>query len=162
MDPDIKSMPDEEVINLYYEKAVSRFKKSWFNFSHNENWYKYITELPEKESTAYLVCLLDDQVYNGGFNQYFINGYGQFIKETILAFKRIKAFKMADLIEKAFLTVNFNNDDYKLFRKKIIAGKINELYNDNSNLNNYLEKLDDEYWEYPENIGNLLAECLRQ
>ncbi len=68
---------------------------------------------------------------------------------------------MADLIEKAFLAVNFNNDDYKLFRKKIIAGKIDELYNDDSNLNNYLEKLDDDYWEYPENISNLLAEYLR-
>ena len=162
MDPDIKSMPDEDVINLYYEKAVSGFKKSWFNFSHNEKWYKYITELPEKENTAYLVCLLDDQVYNGGFNQYFINGYGQFIKESIVAFKRIKAFKMVELIEKAFLAVNFNNDDYKLFRKKIIEGKIDELYNDTNSLNDYLEKLDDEYWEYPENIGNLLSEYLTQ
>ncbi len=154
-------MSDSEIIDFYYSAATAEIKESWFEFSQNECWYNYILNLPDKERVTYLVTVLDDQVYNGGFNQYFVNGYGQFATLTINALKLIQAEAMAELVKLGTEKVNAPKYDDFTFRQKLLRGEIEALYEDDS-LDNYLETLDEKYTEYPQNIGKLLSNYLRK
>lgn len=149
-------MSESEIIDYYYSRAVSVLKESWFINNEDEAWYNYIINLPNKEKATYLVAILDEQVNNGGFNQYFTNGYGQFSLLTINILEIIKAKNTMKLLSLAYQKVNIHNFKDSEFRKKLLSGEIEELYEDES-LDDYLDSLDDKYHEYPDNIGKLLS-----
>ncbi len=116
--------------------------------------------MPRKQKVVYTVAILDEQVNNGGFNQYFTNGYGQFAVETIDCLKSIRAFKIMAFLEKAYVKINKDGLENSIFRKKLIEGNINELYESDS-LDDYLGKLDNEYYKYEDDLGALLGNFLR-
>ncbi|AQX06614.1 DMP19 family protein [Elizabethkingia meningoseptica] len=70
------------LIENTYSEATKGIKEEWF-YTDIPYWYSYIVNLPKKLRTTYLIVILENQVSNGGFHQYFINAYGQFAKETI-------------------------------------------------------------------------------
>ena len=160
MNENLNLLSDQELLDFYYEAAVKDIQEEWF-ISNSTKWYEHIIGLPDKEKFTYLIEILDRQVFNGGFNQYFVNGYGQFVKETIEAFNMIEAYELAKIIGKAYYSVNSANYDGVIFRKKILFGEIEELYNGDEELDKYLDSLDNKYYEYPDNIGLLLVEYLR-
>lgn len=154
-----KIMSDSDLIDFFYISAVKNIKDEWFE-SLSSKWYEYIINLPEKEQVAYTVVVLNQQVNNGGLNQYFVNGYGQFAKETIKYLNLINATKTAEILTNALSRVqNGLKDD--VFRKKLLDGKIDSLYDD-ENLDDYLASLDDKYYENIDDIGSLLANYLRK
>lgn len=153
-----KQIPNSDLIDFVYSSAVKGIKEEWLE-SGSSKWYDYIVSLPEKELTVYTIALLDEEVNNGGFNQYFVNGYGQFSKETIESLNRIGAHKVSSILERAFYKIKGSIDDV-VFRKKLLKGEINRLYEDDE-LDDYLSLLDDEYYLYEDDIGKLLGEYLR-
>lgn len=161
MNENLNLLSDQELIDFYYESAVKEIKEEWFT-NNSTKWYEHIIGLPDKEKVTYLIEILDRQVFNGGFHQYFLNGYGQFVKETIEAFNMIKASELAEIVEKAYYSVNSANYDEVTFRNKIMAGEIEALYNDDYELESYLDLLDNKYYKYPDNIGLLLVKYLRE
>lgn len=152
---------DENLVDFYYSNAVKGIKEEWLA-NLNENWYNYISSLPEKEKVTYHIAILDEEVANGGFNQYFINGYGQFAKDTISSLKSIKANKSALILEKAYELINKEKLNDKTFRHKLLSNNIEELYDYANDLNNSLNKLDDQYSEYEDNIAVLLVDYLKK
>lgn len=156
----ISDMSNDEIIDFYYSRAVSGIEESWFKKNGNKDWYNYIINLPHKELITYLIGILDQQVINGGFNQYFVNVYGQFAAVTIVALKIINAKEAVIILELAYKEVNKYGYDDITFGEKLYSGEIEELYED-EDLDDYLESLGDKYSEYPEDIGELLAEFLR-
>ena len=126
----------------------------------DEKWYNHITALPEKEKTVYHVAILDEEVDNGGFNQYFINGYGQFAMDTIISLNLIHANKTALILAKALHLVNQENIDNHIFRRELLLGNIERLYVDEE-LDDALVVLDEEYSLYRDNLGTLLGNYLR-
>ena len=156
----INEEPDHIIIDRYYAAAMSGINVNWLN-SLREEWYDYITSLPNKERTTYLIAVLDDQIYNGGLNQYFVNGYGQFAFETITALEQIGALASAELLRKAYDSVNASNYDGKEFRNRLVAGEIDKLY-DSEELDSYLDALDDTYVERVDDIGRLLIKYLQE
>lgn len=149
-------MSESEIIDYYYTRAVSGIDENWFNNTPHETWYNYIINLPDKERTAYLISILDTQINNGGFNQYFINGYGQFSLCTINALETIKAENIRKLLSEAYKKVNSHNFESAEFRRKLLLGEIEELYEDES-LDDYLDSLDTIYYKSTDNIGELLS-----
>lgn len=154
-------MSDSEIIGHYYAKSVSGMAEP-LRRKNSGDWYNYVIDLPEKERVTYLIIVLDTQVFNGGFNQYFVNRFGQFAKETVIALQAVNANNMADILQLAYEEVNSPGYDDHTFRQKILLGEIDALYEDDGDLDNYLYHLDDKYWEYPDNLGLLLANYLRQ
>jgi hypothetical protein len=150
---------NSDLIDLYYSSAVKGIKDEWL-VNLDEGWYNHITNLPEKERVVYHIAILDEEISNGGFNQYFVNGYGQFARDTILSLKLIKANKTALILEKAFQFVNQENLEDDVFRSKLLLGDIDGLYDDES-LDDSLNELDEEYSEYQDNLGSLLVDYLR-
>jgi hypothetical protein len=152
---------DNNLVDFYYSNAVKGINEEWL-INIDENWYNYIFYLSEKEKVTYHIAILDEEVANGGFNQYFVNGYGQFAKDTIYSLKLIEANKTALILEKAYELVNKEKLRDDIFRNKLLLGKIKELYEYDNNLNNSLSELDDEYSEYEDNIANLLVKYLKR
>ena len=97
---DMERISNSDLIDRIYSNAVEDLKEEWFKTNSTE-WYNHIINLPEKEKVVYTIAVLDMEINNGGFNQYFINGYGQFAKETIESLKTISAFKASEILTKA-------------------------------------------------------------
>jgi hypothetical protein len=152
-------MSDSEIITKKYAEAVQGINAEWFEKPDNK-WYDYVINLPIQLQITYLVVVLHNQVFNGGFHQYFVNGYGQFAKETINALVEIGAFRKAELLKEALGIVNFENDNSEIFREKLITKKIKALFVGND-LDDPLNKLDDEYYDSEvEDINLLLGKYL--
>lgn len=160
IDNTLDETSDDNLVDFYYSNATKGINEEWL-INPDENWYNYISYLPEKEKVTYHIAILDEEVANGGFNQYFINGYGQFAKDTICSLKLIKADLSALILEKAYESVNKEKLNDKVFRDKLLLGKIKELYEYDNDLNNSLSELDDEYNEYKDNIAALLVDYLK-
>lgn len=149
-----------ELIEEKYTKAVKGIKEEWFN-EPNTKWYEYVIGLPSQLQVCYLIVVFHNQVFNGGFHQYFVNGYGQFAKETINALAIIGALKKADLLEEALKIVNFENYSDNTFRKKLLEKQIPQLFS-KDNLFEPLDNLDNSYYTVEnEDIEQLLGNYLR-
>ncbi|MFT3705552.1 MAG: DUF4375 domain-containing protein [Agriterribacter sp.] len=85
----------------------------------------------------------ENEVNNGGLNQYFFNSSGQNCFETLRYFKRNGKTKEAKILEEAINAINPKNlseeELIENLRKRVVA----EL--DDTTINAKLEKLDNEY-----------------
>lgn len=153
-------MSNTKLIEEKYAKAVKDIKEEWF-IKSNTNWYKYIIGLPIQLHICYLIVVFHNQIFNGGFHQYFVNGYGQFAKETIDALKTIGALKKAKLLKDALNIVNSEDDPDDIFRKKLLEKQIPDLFSTDS-LFESLDNLDAVYYsDENEDIEQLLGSYLR-
>ncbi len=94
-------------LNQTYFQIASGIKGDWLNGKSYHLWYDYITgSSDEVAKDVYLVVILEKQVVNGGFHQYFSNRYGQFSYDTLESLERIGAELMENLLVKAIEVVN--------------------------------------------------------
>jgi hypothetical protein len=136
---------DIERIERYYEEAIrSMYLYDWYMEGNDEKWYQYIMNLEPHLRITYLVVICNDQVLNGGFIQYFGNGYGLFAVETIDALKTIGAIDHANLLQKALNIVNAEQWEMPLFRKKIFNKEFTELFK-RADIRRSLKVLNSEY-----------------
>lgn len=153
-------MNNQEVIEEKYLEAVKGIKEEWL-VKVNPHWYNYILSLPIDLQIAYLVVTFDNQVLNGGFHQYFLNGYGQFAKETIDILIKIGASKKADLLKKALVLVNYEQNTDTVFREKLLKRDIKLLFVEDE-LFEPLDQLDSQYYENEnENLEQLMGNYFR-
>ncbi|WP_347066691.1 DUF4375 domain-containing protein [Flavobacterium sp. WV_118_3] len=151
-----------KLIEEKYAEAVKgiKEKEEWSN-EPNTKWYKYIIGLPVQLQICYLIVVFHNQIFNGGFHQYFVNGYGQFAKETIDALKTIGALKKAELLEEALKIVNSESYSDETFRKKLLGKQISQLFS-KDDLFESLDNLDNIYYtDENEDIERLLGNYLR-
>ena len=154
-------MNDQTIIERKYAEAVKGIKEEWF-ITADSRWYDHVIELPGDLQNTYLIVVMYNQVFNGGFQQYFVNGYGQFAKETIRALIKINALGRAELLAKALEIVNKENDPDNVFRERLLKKDIRQLFVDDD-LAEPLDQLDAQCYDYEEkeNITQLLSAYLR-
>ncbi|MBP2664091.1 MAG: hypothetical protein H6Q71_2039 [Firmicutes bacterium] len=63
--------------------------------------YDIVTKLPNGLRYSFASLQLENEVFNGGFNQYFYNTGGEFIDEAIAAFNYFGLPKLAEVVIKA-------------------------------------------------------------
>lgn len=154
-------MSNSEIIEKEYAEAVKGIKDEWFT-AVNEKWYNYIIGLPIHLQITYLTSVFHNQICNGGFHQYFVNGYGQFSKETINALTTIGASNKTELLKEALLKVNAENNTDSVFRKRLLGKDIKALFV-NDDLFEPLDKLDTQYYaNEKEDVEQLLGDYLRR
>lgn len=156
-------MNNPQIIQQYFEKATLGIKNEWLISDHaNDSWYEYIVNLDLKPKVAYMLLIFHNQVYNGGFHQYFVNGYGQFAKETVECLNKIGAIKKAQLLQQALDIVNYEKNSDIMFRKKLLKKSIKALFIEDV-LFESLDKLDFEYYSLDEveDIESLLGNYLQ-
>jgi Domain of unknown function (DUF4375) len=152
-------MNHSELIESKYVEAASGLSEDMFT-STNDRWYQYVIDLPIDLRATYLIVVLENQVLNGGFHQYFVNGYGQFAKEAANALTIIGAKRKAEILRDAYTAVNPENSSHNEFRHKLLRKEIEALFV-NDDLVIPLELLDDRYCsEESEDIFVLLGNYL--
>lgn len=152
-------MEQEGIIEQKYAEAVRGIREDWL-LVPSTHWYEYINGLSISLKTAYLVVVVHNQVMNGGFHQYFFNGYGQFAKETVESLNIIDSPVKADLLKQALSLVNNKNYEDGKFREELLNKRIKTLIQD-SFLEETLRKLDRLYYkDESEDIHDLLEKYL--
>jgi hypothetical protein len=139
-----------------YDEAVKGLTPELLTKPNTLDWYKHIMSLPISLRTVYCIVVLETQVNNGGFDQYFSNLYGQFAFDTILMLRSIKAFEKAQLLIEALQVYNLNNlikEDFVIWltRRDWILQADNEL------LSNKTINIDKAYWNSKDDIVSLLG-----
>lgn len=156
----MQELNNSDLIDYYFRLAVKDFKEEWF-LDDGQKWYDHVINLPLKERTVYLLAILEQQVNNGGFDQYFVNGYGQFALNTIDTLELIGAKTTALIVLSAYLIVNDQNLKPDVFRQKLASGEIDILFKSDYP-NHHLERLDKEYYEWDDNLEILLVDFLNK
>ncbi len=148
----------EELINEKFDESVKGLTKAIL--SNMESWYSYVSNLPVDLRVTYTVVVLHQQVFNGGFHQYFFNAYGMFAYLTIDSLEDIKASFTKDLLKRVLDKVNDSRMDTTLFREMVFNRKLDKIVNFDDDLGDYLEKCDEEYYDSDEDLTLLLGKYL--
>lgn len=114
-----------------------------------------LENLSDSEKTVLYVNILEREVNNGGFGQFFYNSSGQYAHEILGAYQKIEAYKTADIINRAinlFPTLpvpkNWETRQDIVLEIDSDAGLWNEL--------------DNEFYKYEDNISDLTIKFVEQ
>ena len=110
-----KELNDEDLISYTYDIAGQHLRKRINNWNNLGHWRKTVFELPEHVQITYMIGILNMQVMNGGFIQYYDNNYGIFAQETLIGLKTIKAELTYDLLKQSInILKKFNDPETEL------------------------------------------------
>jgi galactose mutarotase-like enzyme len=151
-------MKNEEITDSHYKKAVEGLNQKILE--NKDLWFSHILNLPEHLQVTYTIIIFDQQIFNGGFHQYFFNSYGQFAYLTIDNLRLINAVRAADILERATNLVNADQISLNEFRRKIFDRDFPKITDFDDELFDALSVLDDEYDARDENLEQLLVDYL--
>lgn len=145
------SINDDDLIQSIMDNIWEKMNKKM------SNEYKVIKSLSKERQAIYVVWLVEAEVNNGGFNQFYFNSSGQFADQMEESFVLIQAPGFAEIANKA-------NKIYKDNYKEITGdydGSIesfSESYEDNP-----LNDLDTEFYNQyeTENLVELMTKFIR-
>jgi hypothetical protein len=124
----------------------------WAKSKNTEN----LELLNEYEKYVIFINMLDAQVNNGGFDQYFFNSSGENAHETLIALEKINAPKTAKLL----------TDAISVFPKLPIPKDTNVrrklMDNLSDKISNTWDELDNQFYKSQEHIGGLVINYVRE
>jgi hypothetical protein len=148
----IDSTSDDDLLFTIFENLNSKLPKDY------KREYAFIMQWTKPKQSIYLIWLLEAEVNNGGYNQFYSNSSGQFYKILPEALNFIGAIKFAELMEKA-------NKIYEQEHAKIIQHQDGTVEGFSKSYdNNPLNKFDDEFYELykSEDLEKLQVEYVRK
>ncbi len=113
-----------------------------------------LTTLSSAERTYFTVCLLDGEVYNGGFDQFFSNSSGDHYADAASGLAEMEAWNALRILSEAAETI-FGSDappQDQATRWDVMKRWAGHRPNPES----YLDALDKEYWQDPDDLGDRL------
>lgn len=147
---DFKAIWDADINEIWNMTDRNNFiiaMNSWVcrKCKYGEN----MTLLSPQERIFYVVQVLEAEVNNGGFSQFFYNSSGDFANELVDSFMSIGAEKIANICKKAIESfcceIPVNRDDREKFLDCSINDKINKI----------IEECDCEFCKYADNLEEL-------
>ncbi len=109
-------------------------------------------EMPEAQKVVHCIGMLEMEVNNGGFEQFFYNSSGDTTPEALAALKAIGAKKCLELVQQAIDLFPKGepprNQEDRQARQEKLPEKINVAW----------DKLDQKFFEYPDDLASLLRE----
>ena len=152
-----ENLSNTELIDKLYNSAGEQLQSSVADWANYDLWRNSVSELDETQKSVYLIGVLNQQVLNGGFIQYFDNSYGMFGYETLRILRTIGATASANLLEQALNLVNHEQLSEPEFSKYISDNLVDE------NVCDELDQLDDQYYELEnsEDLEDLLANWIK-
>lgn len=118
--------------------------------------YDEFKNLNEAEKTFLYVVMLEAEINNGGFDQYFFNSTGDYANETLVALKKIGAFKTAEIVEEAFRYFPENPIPKDNQKRRDLLEHIDEQTTEK------WTQLEDKFYLYEENLGGLVLDYVRK
>jgi len=157
-----ETLTNEELIDYVYLDIAGKFLNEKIeDWSQTKQWYNTVFELSEPVRFTYCIGVLNMQVMNGGFEQYYDNDYGIFAEETLKGLKKIGAELTYELLKSSLdILIKHNRTQSDLF-EFITESK----YWGNKEIEEVLARLDDQYQnledkeDLTELLGNYLRKC---
>lgn len=118
--------------------------------------YEIVTSLPDGLVMMYSTWILEAEVNNGGFNQYFYNSSNQFVDEAYEGLKTIGAVKHAELLKKAVDVFMSEVDMQKEMREKGTIEAFSDSYKETK-----LNELDKLFYNLDEDLSNIRVKYIR-
>ena len=152
-----ENLSNTELIDNLYNSAGEKLRNSVTDWANYDLWRTSVNELDETQKSVYLIGVLNQQVLNGGFIQYFDNSYGMFGYETLRVLRTIGATSSANLLEQALKLVNHEQLSESEFSKYIAENLVDD------NVGDELDQLDDQYYELEnsEDLEELLVNWIK-
>jgi len=105
-----------------------------------------IDKLNEHERVFFVTQILEQEVNNGGFSQFFYNSSGDYSNELVDAFTKIGALKTAEICKKAVTVFNGKVPADRDERAELL---------DSLNCDDILSECDDAFYNYEDNLESL-------
>jgi hypothetical protein len=118
--------------------------------------YDDFENLNEAEKTFLYIGMLEAEINNGGFDQYFFNSSGDYANEALEALKKIGAFKTAKIVEEAYRYFPENPMPKDNEKRRELLENINEQTSEK------WTQLEDKFYLYEENLGGLVLAYVRK
>jgi len=123
-----------------------------------EKEYETVMSWNKSRQAIYMIWILEAEVNNGGYNQFYFNSSGQFYKHLPDALKFVGANKFADLTKRANETFAKENSQITQHQDGTLEG-LSKSYDDNP-----LNKFDDEFYDLynTENLQQIQVDYIRK
>lgn len=126
-------------------------------------WEKYndkgIGALNPYEQILLHASIIEAEINNGGFDQYFINSSGDFAQDTVASLKKIGAQKTADLLQSA--NAQFGPSGPPKDRKARLD-LIESMEESGSDYQDYFEDLDTQFYKYEDDLSQLMYDFFQK
>jgi len=145
--------PDKDLILV----VLGYIAKEWKDGEKPDDLFN---RLPKGfELVSYTLNVLNAQISNGGFNQFFYNGYGEDIPKLLEYLSEIKAHKHLDILEKAIAIYNAEKQNLEL--QNLYSSKTLETFSASYKLTN-LNDLDDEWYNIEQELFDSIVRYIRE
>lgn len=148
----IDSTSDENLLQVVFDNLTDKQPAGY------EKEYVTVMSWNKSRQAIYMIWLLEAEVNNGGYNQFYFNPSGQFYKHLPEALRLVGATKFADLTEKANKTFERENEKITKHQDGTIEG-FSKSYDDNP-----LNDFDTDFYELykTENLQQIQVDFIRK
>lgn len=147
----LEAVPDEEL-----ELAIIDFISDYKIKKNYSNAYKIVTGLPKGLQYMYATWWLEAEVYNGGFNQYFFNSAGQFVREALEGCRVFGAVQHAALLEEAIAIYQEEEELHSKVKEEGTLEAFSQSYEETR-----LNEVDTRFYSMDENMSQLRVQYIR-
>jgi hypothetical protein len=148
----IDTTSDENLLQIVFDNLSEKQPVDY------EKEYETVMSWNKSRQAIYMIWVLEAEVNNGGYNQFYFNSSGQFYKHLPDALRLVGAHKFADLTEKANKTFEKENKKITRHQDGTIEG-FSKSYDDNP-LNDFDTKFYELYKE--ENLQQIQVDYIRR
>lgn len=148
----IDSTSDDNLLQVVFDNLSEKIATDF------EKEYEIVMSWNKSRQAIFMIWLLEGEVNNGGYNQFYYNSSGKFYKHLPEALKLVGAEKFADLSERANRTFETENEKITKDQDGTLEG-FSKSYEDNP-----LDVFDTEYYklEKVENLHQLQIDYIRR
>ncbi len=148
----IDSTSDENLLQVVFDNLSEKQPTDY------EKEYETVMSWNKSRQAIYMIWVLEAEVNNGGYNQFYFNSSGQFYKHLPEALKLVGATKFADLTEKANKTFESENEKITKHQDGTLEG-FSKSYDENP-----LNDFDTEFYELykTENLQQIQVDYIRK
>lgn len=118
--------------------------------------YQNLQKCSKGQQAFFVTWIVEGEVNNGGFNQFYFNSSGQYAEMAVEGFALFGATKYVDLMKRANKIYSENEERLKSYDDGTIES-FSESYKDNP-----LNALDDEFYELTEPLPDLRIKYIRE
>lgn len=152
-----------EASRAYYQKLkeYDPFRELWVSLVKRSAENRELDGWSIEEKVYFSVCLMEGEVYNGGFDQYFTNSSGDYYRLALQGLEKMEAANSARLLREAARTM-FDTDpppDSQSERWRITNSKVRRLTElvTRHHRSAQLERLDKHFYEDPDHLADRLT-----
>jgi Domain of unknown function (DUF4375) len=129
----------------------------WVVEGNDEREHEIVTTLSPGFQVVYATWWLEAEVNNGGFNQYFFNSTGEFVKEALTGFTRLGAREHAALTQQAIAVYEGRQPVIDAARRQGTTDAFSKTYEDDP-----FAPLDERFFNLRTDLGALRVRFIRE